>query len=97
MEKAVTILQEGGMPYKLWGEAVYVSAYLTNRSPTRALPTSKTPYEMWFNCKPEVGKLKVFGCVAYAHINKGHRSKLDGKSRMLAMVGYAPNGFSSMG
>lgn len=93
MEKARTIIHESNIPYILWGEALYVSTYVTNRSPTSALLNTKTPYEMWFNSKPDVSKLKVFGCLAYSHINKVHRRKLDKKSELLAMVGYAPNGF----
>ena len=78
---------------KLWGEALYASCYTLNRSPTTALHVSKTPWEMWFGKKPDVSKLKIFGCLAYTHINKEHCSKLDKRSRVLMMVGYAPNGY----
>lgn len=93
MEKVRTFLHESQASLSLWGEALYASVYVTNRSPTSALSTARTPFEMWFGSKPNVRKLKVFGCVAYSHITKEHRSKLDDRSQTLAFVGYAPNGY----
>lgn len=93
MEKVRTILHESGCPFMFWGEALYASTYTLNRSPTSALSVPKTPYEMWFGVKPDVSKLKVFGCIAYTHVNMEYRTKLDKKSRRLCMMGYAPNGY----
>ncbi len=39
------MLFEDGLTKTLWGEAVFTATYLTNRSPTTALP-DKTPFEM---------------------------------------------------
>lgn len=93
MEKVRTIMHESNAPRHLWGEALYASMFTLNRSPTNALKNSKTPYEMWYGFKPDASKLKIFGCVAYAHIPKEHCSKLDKRSMNLAMVGYAPSGY----
>ena len=35
LDKTRATLNENNVPKKLWGEAVFVSAYVTNRSPTR--------------------------------------------------------------
>lgn len=89
MDKVRTMMHEGNDPMYLWGEALYTSAFLTNRSATNALTDSRTPYEMWFGNKPDVSRIRVFGCAAYAHIDKHLRSK----SKSLVMIGYAPMGY----
>ncbi len=38
--------------------------------------------------KSDVGHLRVFGCTAYAHIQKDERKKLDIKAKKCALVGY---------
>ena len=37
---------------------------------------------------PEMAYFKVFGCLAYRHIHKDHRRKLDPKAEKLVFVGY---------
>lgn len=44
---------------------------------------------MLFKTKPNVNHLRIFGCVAYAHIPKQCRRKLDNKSKKLVLVGYS--------
>ena len=50
-----------------------------------------TPYEKWYKRKPDISHLKVFGCVAYAHIPDCERRKLDKKVEKLHFVGYCKN------
>ena len=48
-----------------------------------------TPYEKWYGKKPKLSHLKVFGCVAFAHVPDAQGQKLDKKSeklRLLAIV-----------
>ncbi|MCO5568254.1 hypothetical protein L7F22_021951 [Adiantum nelumboides] len=59
-----------------------------NRCPTRALKTI-TPYESWYDRKPSVSYLRVFGCFAYAHIPQQLRGKLDDKVVKCIFVGYS--------
>ena len=61
--------------------------YLRNRSPTKAVD-GMTPFEAWNKVKPDVGHLRVFGCLCYAHIPKDERQKLDVKARKCIMLGY---------
>ena len=37
-----------------WGEAILTATYLLNISPTKALTTNKTPFEMWHNKKTKI-------------------------------------------
>lgn len=90
-DKVRTLLIDSQLPKSLWGEAIYFSAYVTNRSPTASLDV--TPSEMWEGRKPNVENLRVFGSIGYAHIPKQIRTKLEPKGVKLRMVGYAPGGY----
>ena len=48
-----------------------------------------TPYEAWTGNKPSLAGLHVFGCLAYVHIPKANRKKLDYKARVCVFVGYS--------
>jgi hypothetical protein len=48
-----------------------------------------TPLEKWSGRKPSVRHLKMFGCIAWAHIPNDKRKKLDAKSHACIMVGYS--------
>ena len=61
--------------------------YLKNQSSTKAV-SGMTPYEAWMKEKPVVDHLQVFGCVAYAHIPRDKRRKLDPKAKKSIFVGY---------
>ena len=50
-----------------------------------------TPYEALFGSKPSVNHLRIFGCIAYSHVAKDERRKLDSKSWKLILLGYADN------
>ena len=67
--------------------------YLINSSPTKALEQRATPAELWYGLKPDMSKLRIFGCEAYSWIPLQKRHKLDSKSEKCIMVAYAPNGY----
>ena len=48
-----------------------------------------TPYERWYGKKPDLKHLRVFGCIAYAHVPDKQRQKLDKKTEKLRFVGYS--------
>ena len=87
VEMARSMLCEAKLPKRFWGEAVSTAVYLRNRSPTVAVK-GMTPYQCWSGEKPEVGHLRVFGCVAYAHIPKDERAKFSSKARKCVFLGY---------
>ncbi|MCO5561640.1 hypothetical protein L7F22_015261 [Adiantum nelumboides] len=88
MEMARCMLKAKSLPHKLWMEAVACAAHVLNRCPTRALKTI-TPYESWYDRKPSVSYLRVFGCLAYAHIPQQLHGKLDDKAVKCIFVGYS--------
>ena len=72
---------------KLWTEAVATATYLINKSPTQA--NHGVPLDaQYFNKKPDVLNLQIFGCMAYVHIPKEHRQKLDSKTQRCLFLGY---------
>lgn len=90
IEKARALLYDTETDKKFWGEAVRTSAYLLNRSPTEAVDV--TPAEKWFGRKPDVSRLRKFGCEAHVKIVRPIR-KLDPRSEIMKFIGYAENGY----
>lgn len=68
MEKTRALLVDSGMNKEMWGEALYTSEYILNRSPTEPLKT--TLYEMWEKRKSNMQFLQTYGCIAHATILK---------------------------
>lgn len=87
IEKARTMLDNAHVPKEYWSEAVYTAAYLINRSPTSTLQ-NVTPAELWYQRKPDVSNLKIFGCSVYFHVPKQLRLKLDVKPKKGVFLGY---------
>lgn len=67
IEAARTMLSQAKLPKMYWAEAVANAAYIQNRLPTSTLK-HETPYQTWYDKQPNVSHIKVFGCVAYAHV-----------------------------
>lgn len=78
------MLIESQCQKQMWAEAANTAVYLFNRSPTK-----KVWEERWSGRKVDLKLLKVFGCLAYAHIADPKRQKLDDKSRKYMFVGYS--------
>ena len=87
VETTRSMLGYSKLPHKFWAEALSTAVYLRNRSPTKAVE-AMTPFEAWVGEKPNVGHLRTFGCVAYAHVAKDERKKLDSKARKCIFLGY---------
>ena len=67
-ESARAMIAHANLPNDYWAEAIATAAYVKNRAPTTAFEIDTTPYERWYGKKPDVTHLKVFGCIAYAHV-----------------------------
>lgn len=89
IESAKAMLFHSGMSNMFWAEAVATAAYVRNRRPTRAIKDKVTPYEKWYGQKPNLSNLRVFGCVAFAHVPEVERGKLDKKAQRGRFVGYS--------
>ena len=91
MEKACVIVTHAGLKKSFWAEAVATPNYLKNRMPTKTLG-KKTPYELWYERKPDISHLKGFGCIAHVHVPDVHRRKFDDKSEKMRFMGYSKGG-----
>mmetsp|Transcript_55929 Transcript_55929/g.117024 ORF Transcript_55929/g.117024 Transcript_55929/m.117024 type:complete len:2321 (-) Transcript_55929:82-7044(-) len=78
-----------GLPKKVWPLVVRHSVYILNRTPTRSNVKSMTPYEALFGEKPDISKLKPFGCLMYGFVHKAQSSdwKMDPRGIAMAYVG----------
>src|SRR5277367_524644 len=86
LERTRALLHSSKLPKNLWGEAVNHAVWLKNRTPTRALPDGKTPYEMLYGRKPDLRNLEEWGSKVWVHTPAG--SKLDGRSKVGRWVGF---------
>lgn len=68
--------------------------YVLNKTPSSALPNSNiTPHEAWFGVKPNVSNLRIFGSLAYVHVQKDKRgSSLGSHMEKCIFLGY-PEGY----
>lgn len=89
MESARSMMAHAGLPPTYWAEAINTAVYIRNHVPTTALKNGKTPYEQWYERKPNVSHFKVFGCLVYSHVPNIQRQKLDKKAQKLRFVGYS--------
>lgn len=91
VERSRTILEEAGMSKVFWSEAIRTANYVMNRGISSNL--NVTPAEIWYNSKPDISNFRIFGCVAYSHIQREFRDKFESKAEKCVMVGYAPTGY----
>ena len=88
MEMACNMMAANHLPNEYWGEAITISIYIMNRCPTKSVK-NKVPQEAWIGMNPSVSHLKIFGCVAYAHVPDELRKKLDNKEHKCIFVNYS--------
>lgn len=86
MNMVRSMLVEKSVPKSFWPEAVTWAFYILNRCPTSSVK-DLTPEEAWSGVKPSVGHLRVFGCIAHAHIPDAQRTKLEDKSHGCVLFG----------
>lgn len=85
-EHTVAMLADGNVDGKLWADAALTANYTLNRIPRRR--EAKTPYEMVFGMRPNVGHLRTFGCKAYVLTPGPLRRKLAQRTKMGTFIGY---------
>ena len=90
-ERIVALLNESGLSKKFWVECLAALVHVLNACPTSAL-VGKTPSEVWHGRKPDVSHLRVWGCLAYVHIQKDKREKLGSHMEKCVFIGY-PDGY----
>jgi hypothetical protein len=90
-ERITAMLSEANLPMQFWVEALLALIHVWNRCPTSALK-GKTPYELWLKLKPDVSHLRVWGCLAYVHIQKDKRKGFSPRMEKGIFIGY-PDGY----
>ncbi|MGH7238798.1 MAG: hypothetical protein ACREHG_01900, partial [Candidatus Saccharimonadales bacterium] len=85
--RATSLLHESKLPPSFWKHAVATVCHTHNRMPTSPLPNS-TPYESLYGKKPDVSLFRVFGSLAYVHIQKDKRTGLSPHMEKAIFVGY---------
>jgi histone deacetylase 1/2 len=88
-EMARCLLRTAGLPNEFWVRAVDTAFYITNRCLTSSLPAGKTPFELWTGKKPDLSRMKTFGCSAFRYIEVSH-GKLNNKATKEVFIGYTP-------
>lgn len=79
MRRVRAMLIESKLEIEFWAYAVSTATYLSNRSPTRANEGNRTPYELFFEIKPNLKNVKIFGCLVYRHIPVEVRKQMQQK------------------
>jgi hypothetical protein len=87
MEMARSMLKGKNLSNEYWAEVVACAMYILNKSPTKIV-RDMIPQQEWSGKHHSVSHFKVFGCIAYAHVPKQTRSKLDDKSGKCIVIGY---------
>lgn len=85
-EKTRAMFLSSGIPKKYWGDAFATAAKVYNLCPSAK--GDVTPFELFFQKKPDVSRIRVFGCVVYCMLEKMERSKLDSRSEKGRLLGY---------
>lgn len=88
MNIARSMLKGGSLSNEYWEEAVACAIYVINRSPTKSV-MNRVPEQAWPGIYCSVSHFRVFRCVAYAHVPKERRGKLDDKSEKCIFIGYS--------
>lgn len=91
LETARALLHGAHVPHHHWTDAVTTAVYLINRMPSKVLEF-KTPLQTLstFVPLPTIQMLppRVFGCVAFVHLHKNQRTKLDPCVVRCLFLGY---------
>lgn len=77
-----------GMEKHFWAEAVNTASYNVINRTGKSSMVGKTPYELWFNKKPDLKGFRIFGSTISVHVPKETRLKWDPKNRIGIFVGY---------
>ena len=83
------MLESKKLAENLWDESMHAVEYIQNRVPHSFLK-GKTLFESYFEHKPDVSNLRVFGSTAWAQIPLDKRRALQPQSIVCLFIGY-PN------
>ena len=93
LDKARCMLLRSNLPKKFWPDALVTAAFVANRSPVYNMDS--TPIEAFTDVKPTLKKVRVFGSLAWAHVENEKltgRNKLNERAVSFRLIGYAQGG-----
>ena len=97
MDSARCLLAESKLEKRYWPEEVFAAAYLKNRTIANTVERNKSPYEIFFNKKPDkpdTKYLKLYGSTVFVRVPESKRnSKLDRKADLGTLIGYDVTGY----
>ena len=77
---------DSGLPPKLWGELIFTSVYVCNRTPHSGLDM-ETPFKRLYGKEANLSHLKIVGARAFVHIKDA--KKLEPKSWEGMLCGFS--------
>jgi len=83
VEATMAMIPDQNLLMYLWAEASKTAVFVGPRK----ILGNKTPEEAFTGKKPDIRKLKIFGCLVYFHVLHDKRSKLDTSGRKGATRG----------
>ena len=78
-EIARTMLLKNNLPTYFWAKAINTACYILNRFNLRQ-GIKKTPFELYYDKKPNVSYLRVFGCKCFILNTNDNVGKFEAKS-----------------
>lgn len=84
---ARSLLFQANLPKSFWAHAIGHAVHIINRLPTPFL-SQKCPFQIVYDCLPDISSLKVFGSLCFASTLQANRHKLDSRSRKCVYLGY---------
>ena len=88
MGKANAMRIYADCPPNLWDEFYLTASYLDERTPTVSLEDGITPYEAYYNRRPDYSRLREIGCRAFVLILSRHNPKIYDRSIECVLIGY---------
>ncbi|CAM8920561.1 unnamed protein product [Rhodiola kirilowii] len=88
------MLSYSGLNDGFWGEAMLTACYLLNRVPNKR--GRVTPYEIWYNKKPKLNHIRVWGCRAVVRLPIPKHKTLGEKGVECIFIGYAHHSMAYM-
>ena len=83
------LMKDGDFPPFMWGELMFTTTYLANRSPHSTLEGA-TPYSKMHNLEPDLTGLRAIGARAFVH-RETYTKKLEDRAFEGKLCGYSHN------
>jgi hypothetical protein len=87
LDKSRAMLANANLPKSYWLEALNYATLLHNLSPSHSIAT--TPSEAYTGTKPDVSRLRIFGCTAHIHVPEKLQDKLSACSLPCTFLGFS--------